>query len=150
MYVGSVFLINTETWAMNQTISDKINSYHRRLLRYAINIKWPKKMSNVELYQKTEATCWSEVIKRRRLNFLGHCMRRHEKTPIRIALAEALTPTEGKRGRPYHTWLKTVANDLKDSDFAIDTKHPHETLQTLISITQDRKKWRDIVRTLMQ
>ena len=46
MYVSSVFLYNTETWAVNKSLSDKIDSYHRRMLRYAINIKWPKKLSN--------------------------------------------------------------------------------------------------------
>ena len=150
MYVSSVFLYNTETWAVNKSLIDKIDSYHRRMLRYAINIKWPKKISNEELYQKTEVTPWSQVIKRRRLTFLGHIMRRNENTPVRIALKEALKPTRGKRGRPAITWLKTIANDLKDSDYAIDLKNPEETLQTLISVTQDRKKWREVVRTLMQ
>ena len=112
------------------------------MLRYAINIKWPKKLSNEELYEKTKATPWSQVIKKRRLTFLGHIMRRNENTPVRIALKEALKPTKGKRGRPSITWLKTIANDLKDSDFAINIKHPQETLQTLISITKDRKKWK--------
>ena len=90
------------------------------------------------------------MIKRRRLNFLGHIMRRNENTPIRIALKKALNPTEGKRGRPKITWLKTVTNDLKVSAYVINIKNPQETLQTLISITEDRNKWRDIVRTLMQ
>ena len=98
IYVSSVFLYNTETWAMNPTISNKIDSYHRRMLRYALNLKWPKKISNVDLYEKTRATPWSRAIKRRRLNFPGHIMRRNDNTPIRIALKEALKPTEGKRG----------------------------------------------------
>ena len=73
-------------------------------------------------------------------------MRRHEKTPIRIALAEALTPTEGKRGRPYHTWLKTVANDLKDSDFAINTKHPQETLLLVTNTNQHHARQKTVER----
>ena len=38
MYIGSVFLYNSENWAVNKTTSDKIDSFHRRMLRYAINI----------------------------------------------------------------------------------------------------------------
>ena len=150
MYVGSVFLHNTETWAVNKTILDKIDSFHRRMLRNAINYKWPRKISNIELYQKTEAIPWSQVIKKRRLTFLGHIMRRHDQTPVQIALKEALRPAEGKVGRPKITWLRTIANDLKDSTHAINIKHQQETLTTLTSITQDRQNWRRVVGTLMR
>ena len=83
-------------------------------------------------------------------NFLWHIMRRDERTPVRIALKEALKPTDGKKGRPKITWLRTIANDLSESEHPINIKHPEETLHTLHSITQDRKEWRRIVGTLMQ
>ena len=150
MYVGSVFLHNTETWAVNKTILDRIDSFQRRMLRNAINYKWPKKITNIELYKKTGAIPWSRVIKRRRLTFLGHIMRRHEETPVQLALKEALRPAEGKVGRPKITWLRTIANDLKDSAYVIDIKNQQETLTTLTSITKDRQNWRKIVGTLMR
>ena len=150
MYIGSVFLHNTETWAVNKTLSDKIDSFQRRMLRYAINYKWPKKISNEQLHEKTKCESWSRAIKRRRLTFLGHVMRLNENTPVRIALNEALTPTRNKVGRPKDTWLKTIADDLNSGGYVINTKRREETMNTLLSITQDRKKWRSIVKTLMQ
>ena len=147
VYVSSVFLFNSELWATNESLNKKIDSYHRRLLRYAINFKWPKKISNDELYEKTKAIPWSRVIKKRRLTFLGHMMRRDEKTPVRIALKEALQPTDGKRGRPKNTWLKTIAKDLRG---IIDINKTEESLNKLVSITENRAKWRDTVRTLLQ
>ena len=150
MYVSSVFLYNSETWATNTTFNAKIDSFQRRMLRYALNLKWPKKISNADLYQKTKAIPWSVVIKKRRLNFIGHIMRRDENTPVRIALKEALQPTEGKKGRPKNTWLKTIVNDLKGSEHQIDIKKSEQTLQTLISITKDRNKWRKFIGTLIQ
>ena len=39
IYIASVFLYNTEIWGMNNTLSEKIDSFHRRILRYAIDIK---------------------------------------------------------------------------------------------------------------
>ena len=150
VYISSVFLYNSELWATNESLNKKIDSYHRRLLRYALNLKWPKKISNEELYRKTKVTRWSAVIKKRRLTFLGHMMRRGENTPVRIALKEALKPTVGKRGRPKNTWLKTIAKDLRGSEFEINISKPEETLQKLVNITEDRVKWRDTVRTLLQ
>ena len=149
IYVSSVFLYNTEIWATNNSFNMKIDSFHRRLLRYALNIRWPKKITNNEIYQKTQATPWSHVIKKRRLNFLGHMMRRDESTPVRIALEEALKPTDGKRGRPKNTWIKTIANDLSGSNYGINISKPKEMLKKLVGITNDRKKWRDIVRELL-
>ena len=112
LYISSVFLYNSETWAINQTLINKIDSFHRRTLRYALNIKWPKKINNNDLYTKTRCEPWSKTIKRRRLNFLGHIMRLNNNTPVRRALKEATTPTKGKIGRPNHTWIKTITEDL--------------------------------------
>ena len=79
-------------------------------------------------------------------------MREDEKTPVRIAIKEALTPAKAKRGRPKNTWLKTIANDLNRGGFEINVNNhnPEETVQKLISITQDRKTWKVITETLMQ
>ena len=46
----SIFL-----WTLTKTAEKKIDSYHRRILRKAINIKWSKKISSEDLYKKTGA-----------------------------------------------------------------------------------------------
>ena len=40
------------------------------------------------------------IIKRRRLNWLGHLMRLPDDTPSNLALNEHLKPCKQKRGRP--------------------------------------------------
>ena len=150
MYIASVFLYNTEIWGINKVLADKINSFHRRIIRYAINIKWPKRISNEKLREKTNYETWSKTIKRRRLNLLGHIMRLDILTPVRIALKEALTPVQNKRGRPKNTWLKTVINDLTEGGIVIRLNKPEEILETLINITKDRKLWKRKIGTLMQ
>ena len=47
MYVGSVFLYNSEIWGTNKTLNDKIDSYHRRLLRVAKENNKRKTLQNV-------------------------------------------------------------------------------------------------------
>ena len=41
-YIDSVFLYNSELWCMNNKISEEIDSFHRKQLRYAIGIRYPK------------------------------------------------------------------------------------------------------------
>ena len=77
-------------------------------------------------------------------------MRLDDNTPVRIALKEALTPTETKKGRPKMTWIKTIADDLNRRSIVINIKRPEETLQTLLRITEDRQKWKEETGTLMQ
>ena len=66
-YVTSIFLYNSETWTIKQTTADTIDSFHRNLLRNVMNIRWPAKISNVNLYFKTEKIPWSSIIRQRRL-----------------------------------------------------------------------------------
>ena len=137
IYIASVFLYNTEIWGMNNTLSEKIDSFHRRILRYAIDIKWPKKISNQRLYETTKCEKWSKIIKRRRLNFLGHIMRLDTNTPVRIALKEALLPVVNKRGRPKFTWLKTVFDDLFGGGIIVNTLESQKMSSTLYTPCQN-------------
>ena len=57
---------------------------------------------------------WSEVIKSRRLRFLGHLLRLHDETPAKQALQEFLRPAQKDRGRPPLTWWSIVIKDLKE------------------------------------
>ena len=82
IYISSIFLYNSELWNMNTTTAKKIDEFHRRILRYAIGIKWPRKISTHRLYQLTKTEPWRITIKRRRLTFLGHIMRLPIETPV--------------------------------------------------------------------
>ena len=97
----SIFLYNSEIWTLTATLEKQIDSFHRRMLRKAIDIRWPKKISTGELYRKTKAEPWSKVIKRRRLNWLGHLMRMPVDTPARRSIEEALRQAKRNGGRPH-------------------------------------------------
>ena len=66
-YISSIFLYNSELWALTPSIIDKVDSFHRRLLRKALNIKWPRIETNENLYNRTKVEKWSKIIKQRRL-----------------------------------------------------------------------------------
>ena len=62
-FSASVFLYNSELWTLTKTMEKQIDSFQRRMLRQAINIRWPKKISTDELYRKTKAEPWSKTIR---------------------------------------------------------------------------------------
>ena len=147
-YVASVFLYNSELWTLTPTMDEEINSFHRRLLRYAVDIRWPEKKTNKNLMRITKAEPWAVVIKRRRLTWLGHLMRLPEETPALKSLAEALNPSKQKIGRPKTTWLMMIRNDIKPI-ITIDLKNKDSTLRTLLDLTSDRQAWRRNVKNLL-
>ena len=108
-YVASIFLYNSELWGLTRTQENAIDAFHRRLLRTAVlNVKWPKKMSNNEVYERTGAIPWSAAIQFRQLSWFGHLIRLGENTPAKIALRNALQPADRPRGRPPTTWISAM------------------------------------------
>ena len=136
--VESVFLYNGEIWTINKTTNKMIDGYHRRMLRNAINIKWPNKISNEHLYKKTEQKKWSETLKLRRLRWFGHAVRLPEETPAKMALEESKRKLKKIRGGQRTTWLKTIEKDLSDVGY---------TLQQASEIASERTEWKKVVRS---
>ena len=150
-YSASVFLYNSELWTLTDTLEKQVDSFQRRMLRRVINICWPKVISNERLYEKTEATEWSVIIRKRRLDWLGHVMRLNKKTPVRLALYESLKPVQRKRGRPCSTWIKIIEKDLSLVDIKLNLNKttPDETIATLEGLAEDRRKWRSLVKDII-
>ena len=80
-YVETTLLYNAETWTLTKALEDSLNSFHRRLLRIALNIRYPKKISNSKLYNITKEIPISQKIKKRRLSLFGHILRLDPNTP---------------------------------------------------------------------
>ena len=77
-YVEPIFLYNCEIWTITPSQSVKtINTFQWRLLRtYVLNVKWPNIVKNEDIYRKTAATEWSNIIRKRRLKWFGKVIRR--------------------------------------------------------------------------
>ena len=85
IYISSTFLYNCETWTLTHSHENAINSFQRRLLRmYILNVKWPKTITNENVYEQTETKQWKHTIKTRRLRWFGHVIRF---PPAKIALS---------------------------------------------------------------
>ena len=156
-YVGTIFLYNSELWTLTKVLENNIDSFHRRLLRIAINdkyipaqqeqnpISWSdldwtintKKagvLPNNKLYEITQQEPWSKTIQRRRIRLLGHILRLHPETPAQLALAEITKPQKRCKGRPKLTWINLLLKDLTT------TREQHNISNTFDQTTYSKSK----------
>ena len=101
-YISCIFLYNSELWSLTKNTEEQINAFQRRLLRYAIGIRWPQKITNEKLYHITKEEQWSKRIKRRRLTFLGHILRLPNDALLKKALTESFTKRVNKQDQRRH------------------------------------------------
>ena len=63
-----------------------------------------------------------------------------------------LNVTIKKRGRPRLTWMMLIEKDLELGDIKLnlkDKRAPEEKIAVLEGLTEDRSKWRKIVKDIM-
>ena len=129
-------MYNSELWTLTKTLEDRINAFHRRLLRKLLNIHWQDFVTNIALYNMTGQTKWTTDIRQNRLRWTGHLLRLPRDTPARQALEEWRKPVRHPRGPHKTTWFKAINKDLKD--LGLPDIHSEQT----INLAQDRKMWR--------
>ena len=137
-YVEPTFLYNCEIWTITPTQAAKtINTFQRRLLRtYVLNANWPNIIKNEDVYRKTAATEWSNIIGKRSLKWFGKVIRADESTPVKKAFNYANAPYQRPRGKPTLTWLSIIKSDFRNRNLTWD-----EAINTAIDI----KTWETIV-----
>ena len=136
--VKSVLLYGSESWRVNQRDMGKIEAFHNGCLRRILNIFWPNKISNSQLYEITGCRSVVNEIKKRRYRWLGHVFRMEQNQIPKVALN--WTPTgKRKRGRPKTTWRRTVKTELDEIGLSMGQAQ---------KIAQDRTKWRKTVEAL--
>lgn len=110
-YVKSILLYNCSTWTSNKTISQSLDSFHRKQLRRCLNIHYPKIIKNEDLYIKTGEIPISDTIKQRRTKHLGHTLRRAN--PARDILYNIYRKPPNSRGAHPANILKTYGKDFE-------------------------------------
>jgi len=113
--VKSVLLSGSETWRVTRSISNKIQTFINKCLRKILKIYWPQKISNRDLWARTEQECVPEEIARRKWNWIGHILRKPTSDMTRQALEWNL---QGKRkvGRQVKTWRRSAEEELKQAN----------------------------------
>ncbi|KAL6485865.1 hypothetical protein MHYP_G00052570 [Metynnis hypsauchen] len=136
--VKAVLLYGSETWRVTNTISNKLHIFINKCLRHILNIRWPEKISNTELWTRTSQKPVSEDIKKRKWGWIGHTLRKPADNVTRQALE---WNPQGKRkvGRPKHTWRRSVESEAKSAGM---------TWTQLKKAAQNRVRWQGVVAAL--
>lgn len=58
-----LFLYNSKIWTLTDAMTESMYSLHRRILRIAINVKYPAIVKRERVYTQTEEKEWSWIIK---------------------------------------------------------------------------------------
>jgi hypothetical protein len=135
-YITSIFMYGSETWTLTKNHEKTIDSFQRSLLRQTLNIHWPFKITNIELYRRTHEVKWSEVIRTRRLRWLGHVLRLPENVPVAIALKESYKFYKTQKRTNKKTWRKLINEDLSIIDKNLSLEHPN-----IVNLASDRDWW---------
>jgi hypothetical protein len=133
--VKSVLLYGSESWRTTKTTVRKIQTFINSCLRRILRIHWPEKISNTELWQRTNQTPAEGELKKRRWRWIGHTLRKPRNSITRQGLT--WNPQgKRKRGRPRNTWRRDLEAEARKMGF---------TWKELEKRAQDRRWWRTAV-----
>ena len=142
-------LNDSSAWAVNKNTEAKIDAFHRKQLKRVIGIYYPNRISNKELYKKTNSIPLSVEIAGARWRMLGHILRRPD-TPAFQAMKQYYATSNKKKfpGRPLNTIPQTLKEDVK-----LIPKMKLENskdFKTIFLLAQQKFFWRRIVRRVTQ
>ena len=134
--IPPIFLSNAHLWTINQTINGQIDAFQRRLYRYLLNIKYPKKISNLALETIIKEQKWSAYLTIQRVRWIGQVYRLPENAPARLAFKESDRPTKNPRGRQKTKWLDVMKKQLIEIDIQWDE---------VPQLARNRKTWDNVI-----
>lgn len=138
--VVSVLLYGCETWSMTRNCTQQIQTFVNKGLRRILQVWWPDKISNVELWRRTEHIPIDKEIKKRKWRWIGHTLRKEEMDIVRQAL-DWNHQGARKRGRPRTTWRRVVAKEAEEQG---------KSWREIKQLAQDRAAWKAFVYVLSE
>ena len=110
--VRSVMTYGSETWAMTAEQMMRLVRVERRMLRWMCGVSLKDKVSTVELQERMGVEAISDVVRRGRLRWLGHVLRKDDGNWVKRIMSYEVDGDRG-RGRPRMLWRQVVANDMR-------------------------------------
>ena len=136
--VKTILLFGAETWKLLKGLLYKLQVFINNCLRRIFNIRWPEKISNKELWQKTNQPSVEKKLKRRKCRWIGYTLRKPKHSITRQALQWNPQGKRG-RGRPRNTWRRD-----RIAEMVIEGNR----WQDLERMSQNRTRWRTDVSGL--
>jgi len=103
--VISTLLYCAESWPLSVTQMKKLEAAHHRFQRRLLGITWREKVRFEDIRTKTGRRKLEDIIKERRLRWLGHILRMDNSRTARQATHGELRGYKRKPGRPRKNWV---------------------------------------------
>ena len=136
--VKSVLMYGSESWKTTKEMLNKIQAFVNRCLRRILKIYWPNKITNEDLWARTETRPIEEQIRKRKWDWIGHTLRKPVSNITRQAL-QWNPQGKRKRGRPKNTWRCNTVAEMETAGY---------TWKQLAEQTKNRRGWRTVVSGL--
>ena len=128
----------SETWALTVENQRRLERAARQMLkRVCCTLK--ERISSEELRQRLDVECVMDVIRRGRLRWYGHVMRKHDEDWVKKCTSMEVDGRK-PRGRPKLTWMDTVKSDMARRDWTPVLAHYRNVWRRLIS----RRRWANL------
>ena len=133
--IKSVLLYGCETWRATKSMQKKLQTFINSCLRRILNIRWPERVRNEDLWQRAGMEPVDIQICKRKWRWIGHTLRKPVNNTTRRALR--WNPQgKRKRGRPRNTWRRTTETEMRGENV---------TWNDVTTTAQDRVRWRQFV-----
>ena len=133
--VRPVLLYASETWAVTKKLEDIMLRADRRMLRFMAGVRLRDGVPSAEVLERCGLESIIMQMRRRRLRWFGHVVRREEEEPIGNAYRMEI-PGRQPRGRPRKTWRGSVDDILVPAGVSGET------------MALDRERWSSVVKSL--
>lgn len=137
--VQSTLLFGCETWALPEAELSRLEVFQMRCLRTICSLSIIDRIPNEEILQRCSVSGISDIIKYRRLRWLGHVARMDNNRLPKMMMFSTLEG-DGRRGRPVKSWNDYVRHDLETLGISL----------TWWRKSQDRPGWKAIIQKLLR
>ena len=125
----------SETWPLTKTLEKRLDAFDSKCLRQILKIRWQDHVTNVRVRQLTKQPYLSNIIRKKRLQWLGHVMRSDENRLVNKVLEWLPDKAKREPGRPRTTWKSVCIKDLTE----INCSWEHASNAAL-----DRNLWKSL------
>ena len=102
-----------ETWVMSVEQVMRVERTEMRMVRWMCGVSLRERKTNEELRQRMGIEAVGVVMKRNRLRWLGHVLRKDDDDWVKRSMSLEVDGKRG-RGRPRLTWIKMVERDMRE------------------------------------
>jgi len=115
----STLLYGADVWPLTATLTKSLDAGHHRWQRSILGISWKDRITNVEVRARTGQQTMDNILRERRLRWLGHVFRMdHKRIPQQALYCQWQVPGYKRGpGRPRANWRGAVSKDLRKMGF---------------------------------